>query len=150
MAYLREVLAVLVIIIVIKFMSIISLTEKWPSGVDCFKWTGTSCHKQTKDATLPKEDEGNTYTKKSHVRAINAAHTCFFVCVCHLSFLQRSVFYFALLDNSRDVKWRPNGHGSTAHQPLTAVDQWKISRHQSLWVAVGICTVSIWTAPVTF
>jgi len=36
---------------------------------------------------------------------------------------------------------------SIAHQPLTALEQWKASRHWSLWVAVGICTVSKWTAP---
>jgi len=37
-----------------------------------------------KDTTLPKVGGGKTYTKKSHVRAFSAAHTCFFVCVCHL------------------------------------------------------------------
>jgi len=33
-----------------------------------------------------------------------------------------------------------------AHQPLTALEQWKASRHRLLWVAVGICTASKWTA----
>jgi len=32
--------------------------------------------------------------------------------------------------------------------PFTALEQWKISRHRSLWVAVGICTVSKWTDPL--
>jgi len=52
------------------------------------------------------------------------------------------------LNNVVQDEWRSNGHGSIAHQLLTALEQWKISRHRSLWVAVGICTVSKWTAPV--
>jgi len=31
-----------------------------------------SCHKQTKDATLPKVGEVNAYTKKSHIHALSA------------------------------------------------------------------------------
>jgi len=37
-----------------------------------------------------------------------------------------------------------NRHDSIAHQPLTALEQWKAFRHQSLWVVVGICIVSKW------
>jgi len=40
-------------------------------------------------------------------------------------------------------EWRSNGHDSIAHQPLTALEQWKASRHRSLWVAVGICRVQV-------
>jgi len=40
--------------------------------------------------------------------------------------------------------------GSIAHQPLTALEQWKASRHRSLWVAVRICTVFKWTAPENY
>jgi len=28
-------------------------------------------------------------------------------------------------------------HGSIGHEPFTALEQWKIPRHRSLWVAVG-------------
>jgi len=38
---------------------------------------------------------------------------------------------------------------SIAHQPLTALEQWKASRHRSLWVTVGICTVFKWITPST-
>jgi len=36
--------------------------------------------------------------------------------------------------------------GSIVHQPLIALEQWKASKHRSLWVAVGICIVSKWTS----
>jgi len=34
-----------------------------------------------------------------------------------------------------------NGHSSIAHQPLTALEQWIVSRHRSQWVAVGITEI---------
>jgi len=40
-------------------------------------------------------------------------------------------------------EWRSNRHGSIVHQPLTAFEQWKISRHRSLWVAVALACVQI-------
>jgi len=33
-------------------------------------------------------------------------------------------------------EWRPFAHVAIDHQPLTALEQWKTSRHQLLWVAV--------------
>jgi len=33
-------------------------------------------------------------------------------------------------------EWRSSGHGSIVHQPFTALEQWKASRHRLLWVAV--------------
>jgi len=33
--------------------------------------------------------------------------------------------------------WPPFGHESIEHEPLTALEQWKDSRHRSLWLVVS-------------
>jgi len=33
--------------------------------------------------------------------------------------------------------WPPFGHESIEHEPLTAFEQWKAFRHQSLWLVVS-------------
>jgi len=36
--------------------------------------------------------------------------------------------------------WPPFGHESIGHEPLTTLEQWKASRHRSLWlVAIEPC-----------
>jgi len=38
--------------------------------------------------------------------------------------------------------WPPFGHESIEHEPLTALEQWKASRHRSLWLVVSNWSVS--------
>jgi len=33
--------------------------------------------------------------------------------------------------------WPPFGHELIEHEPLTALEQWKASRHRSLWLMVS-------------
>jgi len=33
--------------------------------------------------------------------------------------------------------WPPFGHESIGHEPLTALEQWKASRHRLLWLVVS-------------
>jgi len=33
--------------------------------------------------------------------------------------------------------WPPFGHESIGHEPLIALEQWKASRHRSLWLVVS-------------
>jgi len=57
---------------------------------------------------------------------------------------------------SRDTKeslkyireWRPFIHVAIDHQPLTALEQWKASRHRLLWVVVVNHNVGKRDAPV--
>jgi len=46
--------------------------------------------------------------------------------------------------------WPPFGHESIGHEPLIALEQWKVSRHQSLWLVVSNWTVSKRDAPYCF
>jgi len=39
-------------------------------------------------------------------------------------------------------EWPPFGHESIEHESLTALEQWKASRHRSLWLVVSNWTVS--------
>jgi len=41
--------------------------------------------------------------------------------------------------------WPPFEHESIGHKPLTALEQWKASRHRSLWLVVSNWAVSKWT-----
>jgi len=34
-------------------------------------------------------------------------------------------------------EWVPIAHNLIGHEPLTELEQWKVPRHRSLWVAVG-------------
>jgi len=38
--------------------------------------------------------------------------------------------------------WPPFGHESIEHEPLTALEQWKASRHRSLWLVMSNWSVS--------
>jgi len=38
--------------------------------------------------------------------------------------------------------WPTFGHESIGHEPLTALEQWKASRHRSLWLVVSNWAVS--------
>jgi len=35
------------------------------------------------------------------------------------------------------IGWPPFGHESIEQEPLTALEQWKASRHRSLWLVVS-------------
>jgi len=48
---------------------------------------------------------------------------------------------------SAAVGWPPFGHESIEHEPLTALEQWKASRHRSLWLMVSNWSVSKRTPP---
>jgi len=41
-------------------------------------------------------------------------------------------------------EWRPFAHVAIAHQPLTALEQWKASKHRLVWVAVVNRNVGKW------
>jgi len=43
--------------------------------------------------------------------------------------------------------WPPFGHESIGHEPLTTLEQWKASRHRSLWLVVSNWAVSKRDAP---
>jgi len=43
--------------------------------------------------------------------------------------------------------WPPFGHESIGHKPLTTLEQWKASRHRSLWLVVSNWAVSKRTLP---
>jgi len=40
-------------------------------------------------------------------------------------------------DANEMYEWPPFGHESIEHEPLTALEQWKSSRHRSLWLMVS-------------
>jgi len=40
------------------------------------------------------------------------------------------------------IGWPPFGHESIGHEPLIALEQWKASRHRSLWLVVSNWAVS--------
>jgi len=40
------------------------------------------------------------------------------------------------------TRWPPFGHESIGHEPLTALEQWKASRHRSLWLMMSNWSVS--------
>jgi len=40
-------------------------------------------------------------------------------------------------DTNEMYEWLPFGHESIEHEPLTALEQWKASRHRSLWLVVS-------------
>jgi len=44
-------------------------------------------------------------------------------------------------------EWPAFGHESIGHEPLTALEQWKVSRHWLLWLMVSNWAVSKQDAP---
>jgi len=48
----------------------------------------------------------------------------------------------------RSVSGSASGHESIEHEPLTALEQWKVSRHRSLWLVVSNWSVSKRAPPI--
>jgi len=48
-------------------------------------------------------------------------------------------------DANEMYEWPPFGHESIIHESLTALEQWKASRHRSLWLVVSYWAMSKWT-----
>jgi len=44
--------------------------------------------------------------------------------------------YLSQVPGTYQIVWRPFAHVAVDYQPLTALEQWKASRHRLLWVAV--------------
>jgi len=43
----------------------------------------------------------------------------------------------SVLDANEMYEWPLLGHESIEHEPLIALEQWKASRHRSLWLVVS-------------